>query len=1654
MHTDQEVLTALLTRLDQDPLAAVLDRVLRVPEAWAALHNPAFLDEVVTAVPPASLTPSHLASLALGGSLHSAVNPGLAEAHADRARQVWEEASVGVVVQRDLFDAALLGLEFTRRYDEDPERLLDRVAESLSIWHSPIAIAWLNLSEPENFMGRLFDRDLSQLAIQIALSNFPPSEAAAYLTRNANGSTVHMLQQITRGGESRLARSLPASANGGADQLSHLLIEAVTRQLNGEHRKASNSLRKAWKTASETAAQVADFTADQARASGDHVTELEANRKALDILPTPARRARTALSLLSLDQPGEALSLVSAADPSVEEQIASGLSQSQTHDSRALLIRALASIDESLDEEWFALLADGLAVTDEWSAVVEAVQARVTHHPSSIEAHLSLARALLEAGDADAANEHAAIALALGPQSEKSHKLQAEIQQRMGNHAQALKHWRQVPAVDAMDLAEYAIAAEDFEIAGTALDETSHSSPRRSVLEGMLLDSGSDRKGAIAKYREAIRKSPSELQAYHALASAQLASGEPSEAYDTLTEAVQANPKDPSGHLSLARFLRSRGKTSEALEVAAIAWELDGKYADPGLEYANLLSELGHVDQALDILRKAALRQPLSWQVALALAKTYERQGAMTQAVQILRPLPSSAPAEAYFHSARISVKAGSKRLGMISALQYLEAAEAGGWADPSLDYWFGRAFEAEARYEEALARYDRVQNSDDYELREQAILGSARAALALDQISRALAGLEQAQERFPRSAKILAAMSDVYLSANLPDKALEVAEQAVELDPKETRGWHALGDSLANAGDFRGAVKAIERLSSLDPKAAQGWLTLARLASGAKDLRVVRRSVAEAVWRGRRDPRILQEAADFLNKTGSVRTALTVMKAAARVRPDDPELLGVLAGIQESANDWQGAYDTWQASAALAPNESEPLRRYAECARRLGYGDQSVGLLERAVALEPGNTSLRRDLAVAHLDRGQVRRGLLAYAAAVKSAPNDGSLAYEAAEAALSAGDPRYALALLSKLDPALSDSGRAQAAMGEAYLLLDKRELAVTSLSEAIEHGYGTTRTFAMLVVSAPDRSRALEYLEQARTAPVESAHDAVWLARAEMGLLNISEAMVVLNSWGTDPSAAQEQVRIYLRIRDTLWLYGLSDAVSPLREDDLTRLAQNALEDLQKRDLAAPSLATWLRAAEAPSALSEFIDLDPMGWIGEAVTISYLMTDQLPSAKEALDQVRLVRSDPEWGSILEGMIHEASGREVEARAAYRSGSSSSPVSSYLLGKSYWRSGSLERAATHIGTAVVEAPDQHRWQHKLATAFLEIGDGDSALAHYQGAVASSPENPEYLLSVAGAYAAMGHLNQALEGYTAALAYGSDSAAPYREAGQVALQLGASEQASAWFERAITLHPADIDSLVGSAKASIARGDKQQANERLEAAIQQAPDDARVLLGVGHVRAASGDYRAAMSAFQDAREAGADPSHVRRAESKALVRWGKHALAAQAMQEVLNSAPDDHRLWYELAETLEAGSDLSGADKAMSEAIRISPANPEYRLGLGRISRMSGNLDRAIEELRQAEGADPNDPRVPVEAGMVYEDRRDYSRALDSYDKALEIEPDNLQAHYRAGLLLRSLKAYRKAGEMLKRAAELAPADQNVMHQLAAVRALELVHG
>ena len=55
---------------------------------------------------------------------------------------------------------------------------------------------------------------------------------------------------------------------------------------------------------------------------------------------------------------------------------------------------------------------------------------------------------------------------------------------------------------------------------------------------------------------------------------------------------------------------------------------------------------------------------------------------------------------------------------------------------------------------------------------------------------------------------------------------------------------------------------------------------------------------------------------------------------------------------------------------------------------------------------------------------------------------------------------------------------------------------------------------------------------------------------------------------------------------------------------------------------------------------------------------------------------------------------------------------------------------------------------------------------------------------------------------------------------------------------------------------------------------------------------------------------------------------------------------------------------------------------------------------------------------------------------------------------PSCAPAYFHAGKVFRAIKNCPQAGRMLERAVELDPKNADALHQLAAVRALELVHG
>jgi tetratricopeptide (TPR) repeat protein len=430
----------------------------------------------------------------------------------------------------------------------------------------------------------------------------------------------------------------------------------------------------------------------------------------------------------------------------------------------------------------------------------------------------------------------------------------------------------------------------------------------------------------------------------------------------------------------------------------------------------------------------------------------------------------------------------------------------------------------------------------------------------------------------------------------------------------------------------------------------------------------------------------------------------------------------------------------------------------------------------------------------------------------------------------------------------------------------------------------------------------------------------------------------------------------------------------------------------------------------------------------------------------------------SDPDgWSALLLGICYAASSRYAHARHALREAKwnpAIQPIVDYLVAQTWLTEGNTQKALESLNAAVAAWPQEPQWQFELAEAYMAMDELDHALPHFQHAVEWMAENQAYRLSLGRVQRQLGIWTEAYTNYAQVLDSFPNDGNVWKESAQVALVTGHARQALDWFERACTLLPSDPHCLIGAARAAISLGNQRQALDLAKSALRVAPNDYEVLLGIGEILAAQGKVDKALESYDKALELTENPLNIHLARTKLLIQTGRAAEAQVGLRSALEQSPDSHEGWAALAEAHEVTGELEQAEEAIAEAIRHAPRDPLYHLRLGRLSRITGQLDRAVDELQHAQSLSPTDPQIAIEIGMVFETRRESERALEAYERAIAIDPNNAESHLRAGLLLKEKKAYPQAANMIERAVALNPRDPKILHQLAAVRALELVHG
>lgn len=1708
MLTDTDLLAALSQRLSPGEIPDILARLLRVPETWQRLHDQGFLDRAISCSSAGSLTPCRLGLLSLGLD----DMPGgerMTEDLEHRLSTAWAAALRGAS-DGTLETTSLLAIGLTRVAAEDgPAKTAAQILSSPQIWRSPLACAWDHFPQSHlllrELVGAAGEGGL-RIVTNAMLANLSCPQAAHMLYASCPDLDLGKLSQALGPVEPRLlaelANVVPSAANknpGGkpANTAAQLLQDAARHQLAGSLDGARAALEAAWEEAMASAAAVADQLAEMATLDNDPVVQLQARQEALRTSPTAARRAQVAASLIDLGRPQEALSTLSPDGRCPEEHIAAGLAALQLgapSEAAKSLYEAVESTPSmtSVARPWVYRLAHGLQAVGLPDLAVRTIQAAVDRNPADASIRTEYARFLSQGGDHSQAATQAALAHGLAPDSSDARRILAQSLQDDGRPKEALPHWQALVSQDAAllpTLALCALQANDLapaEQAAASILAKDPDSTSGHVLMGRILAATGAFEAARDHLERATRQAAEDPEAWIALAECQTRAGDAQAAGATLATAAQRTPHNARLLASLASWLRKQGRSSEALEALGKAVRLEPTEPQWMIEQGELLLFLGHHAEALRVLRPAVASKPGSFQARMALARTYEELGEFAAAGRQLPAVPDASPADLHLAAGRIAVRSAIQTKDLVSldqAARHLTQARTANPSDPEPLYWLGRLYDLKGDPSEAFSFFRACQDRiprDDREFQQRAVLGLAKAAQASGQIPLAVTSLEEARDRYPTSLPVLIALSQAYTAAELPEMAIRAAEYAAQLDPMSHEALQNLAFAADKIQDWPTAIHTLSRLADLRPHDPEAWLFLADVSHRAGETSRARSAVAHVLLSHRHQPLVLHQAGALLQKMGLPAAAQSALKRAFRLQPDNPALLRDLAKASEIVADYEAAQQAWGRCAGLEPGNVEPLFRAAKALWNLGRREVAIGLWQRTISLEPGNAALHTELARAYLANGEVPQGLNHYALARQISPEDPDLGLEAGQAGIRAGAFREAQETLEHTLHLAPYRSETLTALAECYLDLRHPKQAKEALARAAGITDLSTRGQALAAIASimtGDLAGAQSALQAALGRAPHSADDAILLSRAalQLGSWEVAADVLVHTIQGAAsaemPDLTLALARTQVRRLEAKALYAAAGALAHApRVEGKPELILGEIDGVLSRATALgvpePEIHLLRLRARAALGLVAFEDFrsqaakavaDPTRELDESLALAALVQARPQDALDILGGAEPGAWASEWSEILRGLSLAALERHDAACQSCRAASHSAslrPIADFHLGRSLLALEQPTEGVASMNAALAAWPAEPDWHFDLGSRYLRDGNLAAALPHLQQAAELDPGNTQHGLALARALRDDGQLSEAKTAYEQVTATLPRSGEVWKEAAQLALAVGDAAEAEMWFERACTLMPSDAHCVIGSALAALALGKSREATEFARSAARLAPEDTDVLLGVGEILSRQGKLEKALQTYDRAlgRTPGALP--IRLARSRLMCRMGHPQKAAEELRLLLEAEPESDLAWAAMAEAKEAAGDTQSALEAARQAARFSPRCASHRLVLARLCRKVGQLDLALDEIKQALSFGAGEAGLLIELGRIHEERRELDHALDAYEQAIGLNQSSAEAHFRAGLVLKNLKAYARAGRMLKRAVDLNPKDPEAFHQLAAVHALELVHG
>ena len=965
------------------------------------------------------------------------------------------------------------------------------------------------------------------------------------------------------------------------------------------------------------------------------------------------------------------------------------------------------------------------------------------------------------------------------------------------------------------------------------IDDAIATNPRSAEalqVKGEMLRSRGDQEGAIRLFDEALKIDPNNISAHLSRATVNIALGKYKAADEDLDPILKAYPNQFLANYLRGQELFKQQKYAEADRIFdRISPGFAAFWAGYYLQGLTKLA-LGQSAQAETSLGKYLAHMPNNITAARLIATAALQQQAPSRAIEYLKPLVDKMPADA-------------ATLGVL-----------------------GNAYMADRKPDLALQQFEKAAALDPDNPAIKTRIGVSE--IDAGQSKQGLATLEEVFGTDAGAPVAGPALVITELRARRLDKAAEVASSLIQRDAKNPIYHTLLGVVRAAQQDYSAAETAFRAALAINPDLPVATRDLAQvyMATGRADEaralynQLLGKNPKEvAALLGLADTYIAQqkwnEAIDAMNRARAAAqndpapglklvgvyemrqdwtSAKTLAAELSAQFPENADILDTQGQAQLAAGDRNGAVSSFKRAYALAPTSAPILSRYLASLNGAKYFAEARGVLQEAIARDPGNSSLKADLirvegeiigvdaavAEAHAlavgdpendiydlasaelyeKAGRAQDAVALLEAAVAARPSDDSLTIALSRLYASTGDPTKAEAVLTRRLAADPNGLTVHAALARLYLTTGRRDDAKKSYDELLSQrptDVAALLGLAEIAVTQKKWPEATDYITRARTAaPNEPAP----------GLLLVN-MYGLQQDWKHATSAAAELVAQFPENVEVLDAQGRVQIAAGDKDGALSTY-KRARELVPN---AGPILSRYLALLNAAknfpeerTVLQAALDRDSQNASlkGDLIRVEA----EIGGLEAGLAKARRFANDDPGNSlydVVSAELYENAGRRAEAIALADQVAATQPSDDNLtlaLFRLYTRADDLAKAEGVLNARLKADSKDFAIRSVLAEFYLEQKKYDPAIAEYTRLVTERPTDPTALNNLAWLYQRQVDLPKARELAERAFAAAPAAAQIDDTLGWILLAQGEAEKATTYLTAANSAAPRNPD--------------------------------------------------------------------------------------------------------------------------------------------------------------------------------------------------------------------------------------------------------------